>query len=367
MDKLIGKYFNLDKAIKELKNKFKVGKSFLFMINGPRNIGKSYSYWDRVIKNGWLTPNKRIVYLRTTDITIKERSKKDFNQKFYGRYEMTNTHIYELIAKEYINKKGVVIDTKIIKGEIVGYAVGMNTDTKTRSGEFENVVSIFFEEYNDFIYQQDIFNKTIQLLCTIIRFQQCEIILMGNKNTASNQFMVNFGIEKADTNQGKDTWLKIDSWIFYLDIDHTSFMWEENKETIWFNLAKYSPKTKNFMEGSFMDDFNSKVINFNRFIEPTFKAKWKLIIMGSPYIYGSFDKGYCLIEEVYSPNEEVKMFAMDLKSNLVNKAKILDKSDISDLASKLGSQFKNGKLFFSDFYTLQLCETWLTMSLKGIF
>lgn len=181
-------FFHIEDYISQIGKK---PDSFVIMINAPRNIGKSTSILSYAVKNS-LQDKKRFVYIRNTDNQL-DFIVKDFNSTYKNRFHMTKTHIYDMV-KEVVSVKDkmtgeVTRRTTYKQNNNVGYVCALSTYKKIKSGAFPDVNVIFYEEYNEEGLQSNIYKKFINILTTISRFSDVELFMIGNKDSANNEYM----------------------------------------------------------------------------------------------------------------------------------------------------------------------------------
>lgn len=356
-------YFNIETYIKHFNTTFKKkSKSKILVVNAVRNIGKSYSTWKYAEKYS-LTPNKKLVYMRNQEEQIKFVVK-DFNNMFHNKFLATATHIYKL-EKSIIEK-----DDKEIaiykKGEVVGYMISLSTYYKYKSGEFNDVNLLFFDEYNQReAYKQ--FENFISLGKTIERFSQMEMIFLGNRESANNEFMVKFGIDPiAAEDKDGDIMIPIKNINnpkeiigAFFEIGNKTYENLGNKNMLIDKIAAFSNITNNYMVGGYLDDYSLYIINFRKHIQRSFIPKFCFVISKVIYTFGKFQNTkYAVVREDNYFDEGLKKYSFDSYSDQMQESLIIDDDEKTDLLELLFMKVKKNNIYFDSFDTkkeIELC------------
>ena len=356
-------YFNIENYIDHYNTQFKKkSKSKILVVNAVRNIGKSYSTWKYAEKHS-LKPNKKLVYMRNQEEQIKFVVK-DFNNMFHNKFLATSTHIYKL-EKTTIQKDGEPLDI-YKKGEVVGYMISLSTYYKYKSGEFNNVNLLFFDEYNQReAYKQ--FENFISLGKTIERFSEIEMIFLGNRETANNEFMVKFGIDPVDAKyKDGDVMLPIKNIKnekevigAFFEIGNKTYENLGNKNMLIDKIAAFSNITDNYMLGGYLDDYSLFIINFRKHIQSTFLPKFSFVISKVIYTFGKFQNTkYAVVRQDNFFDEKMRCYSLDSFSDQLENTLIIDDDEKLELLELLFSKVKKNNIYFDSFDTkkeVELC------------
>ena len=356
-------YFNIETYINHFNNEFKKkSKSKILVVNAVRNIGKSYSTWKYAEKHS-LRANKKLVYMRNQEEQIKFVVK-DFNNMFHNKFLATSTHIYKL-EKTTIQKDGEPLDI-YKKGEVVGYMISLSTYYKYKSGEFNNVNLLFFDEYNQReAYKQ--FENFISLGKTIERFSDIEMIFLGNRETANNEFMVKFGIDPIDAKyKDGDVMLPIKNIKnekevigAFFEIGNKTYEGLGNKNMLIDKIAAFSNITDNYMLGGYLDDYSLFIINFRKHIQNTFIPKFSFVISKVIYTFGKFQNTkYAIVRQDNFFDEKIRCYSLDSFSDQLENTLIIDDDEKLELLELLFSKVKKNNIYFDSFDTkkeVELC------------
>lgn len=356
-------YFNIETYINHYNTTFKKkSKSKILVVNAVRNIGKSYSTWKYAEKYS-LTPKKKLVYMRNQEEQIKFVVK-DFNNMFHNKFLATSTHIYKL-EKSYIEKG----DEQIAiykKGEVVGYMISLSTYYKYKSGEFNDVNLLFFDEYNQReAYKQ--FENFISLGKTIERFSQLEMIFLGNRESANNEFMVKFGIDPiAPEDKDGDIMIPIkninnarETIGAFFEIGNKTYENLGNKNMLIDKIAAFSNETNNYMVGGYLDDYSLYIINFRKHIEKSFNPKFCFVISKVIYTFGKFqNKKFAVVRQDNYLNNSLKKYSLDSYSDQMQESLIIEDDEKTDLLELLFMKVKKNNIYYDSFDTkkeIELC------------
>lgn len=343
-------FFNLKGYIEECVGEDWENKSFSMIIQAERNMGKSYGTWDFIEKEIWIKSNytQRIAYLRTNATKLKS-IKSFFNSKYAGKYLMTDTHIWKI----ELDDNGKEIREKRIE---LGAVIGVMNEENWRSGEFANYRLIFWDEYNENMMLDGIYEHWVNLFKTIERMSKNFIaILVGNKISANNDILVNLEIEVNEEDDDFDTlqtrpYNSDNPSIFFLNIGKKTFAHlsqEEKLANIW---ATFNTKTNTFLnEGGYLEKKSYNILFYSR-IQESATIKNYVVCSETLFEYGSFEKGF-YFHKVEQAKPNYNIFALDIASSLSfpNSKKYMGMEDYVDFARLLANHAKNQKLFFTSY------------------
>lgn len=356
-------YFDIETYIKHYNSQFKnKSKSKILVVNAVRNIGKSYSTWKYAEKYS-LRADKKLVYMRNQEEQIKFVVK-DFNNMFHNKFIATSTHIYKL-EKSVIEKDGEEIAI-YKKGEVVGYMISLSTYYKYKSGEFNNVNLLYFDEYNQReSYQQ--FENFISLGKTIERFSEIEMLFLGNRESANNEFMVKFGIDPISPEDSDgDVMIPIKNIAnpeeiigAFFEIGNKTYEDLGNKNMLIDKIAAFSNDTHNYMVGGYLDDYSLYIINFRKHIQSTFVPKFCFVIGKIVYTFGKFQGKKCAVvrQDNYF-DAGLKKYSFDRYSDQLENSLIIEDDEKNDLLELLFMKVKKNNIYYDSFDTkkeIELC------------
>lgn len=269
-------YFNKTNIVPEKDN-------FVLLINCERNTGKSTATWNYLFK--WAKNHnykKYFVYLRTTNEQVIN-FKRSFN-KSYKEYQIVGNSIYKVKYDE---------SGKLIKENLLGTILALSTQLNTKSNIFEHYHYLFWDEYNDIKYINNIWFNLLMLIKTIQRYNNpFGFILIGNKDNANSEIMVKLGVERSE-NQQIDYIVnlsnKIDNIkIFFIDVGFNTFLnlKEANiNNSIANSLAYFDEDTNRYLnESGYYIDFDDDVINWQKRVKPHITNLLCIFIYESKYL-----------------------------------------------------------------------------------
>ncbi|MGL4617141.1 MAG: phage DNA encapsidation protein [Mycoplasmoidaceae bacterium] len=350
-------YFDIQQYLDHYDKEFpSKNRQKLIIINAVRNIGKSYSTW-KYAERVSMRPDAKLIYMRNFDEQVKF-AVRDFNDKFYGKFQATSTHIYTSIPFVIKGPDGEdVINYK--RGQLVGYMISLSTYYKYKSGEFNNVNLLFFEEYNQKeAYKQ--FDNFISLGKTIQRFNEVELIFIGNRETANNEFMVAFGIDPvSEEERDNDVMIPVyngndDTEVIggFFEIGNKTYEGLGNKDMLIDKIAGHRQSADSYMKGGYLEDYSLYIINFKKHIEKTFLAKFSFAIENLIYTFGKFgDKKFAIVRQENYYDDKLKLFSLDALSDQIKKSRIILDDEREDILEILFSKVKNETMYFDSFDT----------------
>lgn len=228
---------------------------------GGRNIGKTTGTFIDWIKQA--SNEEQIFYIRNTEKELKQYAK-TFNTQFANQFYMTTTEIYKLEKVDLYKKVRVpgtnnyeeVYDkTEYRRGEVIGFCGALSGGDGWRSANFQNIKYIFSDEFNQ-IGNSLSFEKFMTLWTSIIRTKQnVYTILVGNRDDASSDIIVELGIDILVPEKHKGDWVvpllpnseKYHDKCYFVDIDDNRFQ-NNQEDTVWKELGKSSITLANYYD-----------------------------------------------------------------------------------------------------------------------
>lgn len=349
------------------KNLFKqypyLENSKLLTLCGPRNIGKSYDTYRYVKEDRQgFTDKHKVAILRNTD---KEAivARQDFNNRFDGKMKCYGNMIYTT-KKKTIKKDGgdYVID---VKDKHVGYLAGITTYTNLKSVEAKDIKTIIYEEFNeDTAIGRNIYPAFINIITTLIRFSDCTIYMLGNKDGFMSDFYVNWNIIPQVQND-KDVIFKISDIGYWVELGNEYFKDLGNQNTIFYKLAMMDNRTKNYLQGGYVQNISSNVVNFKELVND-FKPMFYLAYLEQKYVLGKWNNFYAIISPWnYDNNLQIRTYSIDLISRLLGESTILEDDELKEIIDFVLKNIKAQNIVFDSYDTLQKFKD-LTVWLKTL-
>lgn len=373
-----GGFFNLKGYFEYAK--IDLTKDYFLMINCERNTGKSYSSWNYVMddiveKSG--TKN-RFIYMRNTMEQIKH-STRDFNARYKDKYRISGTMIYKLVWGFKVDKNGDDVGERIVVDKLeVGVIAAISTGLTIKSGTFNNYTTMFYDEYNDNLIVERVYERLIQIMKTVKRFTSpFGVILIGNKENANNEFMVKFGVTRAP-NAFEDYIvypIKGNSNTVFIDVGFNTYAHLKEKKDIVNQLAALDERSNRYLnEAGYISDFSDDVVNFRNTVEPYLGKPIALLFrMDRIYISGFFENNAKLYIHEISHRDAINMERLRLPNiiasfedsvSAVTKSGVTNKSDISAYAMMLYRANQIGNLYYTSFDTKQFLMFFIARMLE---
>jgi len=343
----------------EKKKLYNPDKYSLWCFNGPRNIGKSTDLWNIAIRDH-MTADKQIVYMRRKKEQL-DSFKATFDSKWAGKFKMTGKKIYSLKLVETQKKDGT-LQTHYANDEIIGFCIPLSTSVNFKSGEFDKVSLVIFDEYNEDSNLKDVYTKFMTIITTIVRTRNVMLIMVGNRETANDEFMVSWAIEPED-DYSDDHITNFGANFFFVEIGNKKYQWKENKDTMFYKLAQYNPTTRAYAAGKYKFDFTLSVRNFRKIIMPTWKPTFSFSYAGIYYTHGKYiyhkDKKeyFAIVGKVHYYNSNSPYYSFDSKGDISTGSIIMSKWERKEYSENFHHKFKNGTLHFDTFETRQMIES----------
>lgn len=334
----------------------------LFCILAPRNCGKSYSTYEKAVRDS-LKPNAKLLCLRNTDKEL-QKMKSDFKARFKGTFVCDGDFIYN-VEKIFINQDGEKIET-YKKKDLVGYFAAINTYTNYKSIEAKDINMVFYEEFNeDTIIGKQIYPKFINILKTFERFNEVQVFMLGNKDAFDSDYFINWDITPNSTNETVITEIKskLGSVLgVCFDFSYSEFAGLNNDQTLADQLAMLDQRTANYAQGFYLKGHSNRVLNF-KYIAPTFTPKFVLSIDEDNFLIGVFGSGWAIISPwnftQFKSDFDItnlKFYGLDLYSNIRKEVSILDNDTHLVLQEFIFKREKSNQLFYDSYDTKLLIK-----------
>lgn len=326
----------------------------LVCINGERNIGKTFASYAQIIKEGGFTPDKKVAFIRNSEEQLKIM-KADFNTRFYNRFLASGNQLFNLKKNLIISKNGDEIIT-YSKDQCIGYIGALSTFTKLKSIEALNLRYVFFEEYNEDYIGHDCYPKFIDLLTTLTRFNIVKTLMIGNRVSYTNDFLVNWNILPQES-YDEDYFIKFSKKGFFIELGTKQFKQLHNDETLFYELAQFNKKSQNQMAGKYYDEFDRRVINYQRILDANFRPICNFIYMEQLYCLGRifYDNRECygMLSYYNYTNTKLPNYTLDNASQGLRRAKLTDDEDRLEIIKMLFGNHKKMAIYYDSFDLLQ--------------
>ena len=212
------------------------------IINGGRDIGKTTG---TLLNDLQKTDGKnQLFFVRNTEKELKAYAK-SFNANYGTQFWMSETTIYRVAKKEWIEKKTKEHKTTYAKTEIVGFCGALNGVDSWRSANFDNVKVVYVDEYNQIGNSLNA-EKFLTLWTSILRTRQdVYTTIVGNRDDVAADLLIELGIEILVPDDFEGDWVvpllpndkDFADKAFFIDLDDSRFT-NNAKPTIWKALGR---------------------------------------------------------------------------------------------------------------------------------
>lgn len=279
-------YFDIQKIFNKYEIDY-ISDSAIICINGIRNIGKTTSVLNWVMEK--INKDCKIGFFRNNEEQLKT-FRQDFNNRFAGKFMISGNCVYNVKTINIKDENGE--DTIAYrKNELVGYCGSLNAYTKIKSIEAANIRYIIFDEYNeDGLLIRDIYTKWINMLKTLSRFNKVCCIMLGNRDTPNNEFMVKWGVIPQEDNDFREDWVyKFSARGWFIELGSAQFDDLGNADTLADELSKFDKDTERYLNGGYAAKSCMQVVPYMKVIHKTFEPLWKLAVNNEMYVFGTFE------------------------------------------------------------------------------
>lgn len=344
-------------------------KSTLLAIIGERNVGKTTSPLTEMI-NKASTTNK-ILILRTNEKQLRMQIQ-DFNNRFKNQFMIIGGMVYKLTPYLKYNKLIDQEETLYKRGDCVGYAADINNYQNYKSVEAKDVKMIFYDECIQLQTIPFFYEKLMNMLMTFARFNKPSILLVGNRDTPNNEFMVNWEIEPQEVAPQEDVIYNFAENCYYADLGTEQFKELYKNDThIVKTLSSFNANTNLYMnEGGYLEKIALNVLPYNKKIKDTFEPSF-LVTFGKRYAaLGYFEDKKTVVcvhpHSIQKAQEKGLMtIPLDAEGILNQDAALVENEVTENILSNLLLEYKNGNLFCDSFELLTFLED--KMKLNNIF
>lgn len=344
-------FFNLEDCLK--KYNIDTSNSALLCINGGRNTGKTTGTFNWLFggDNPRVNSNNKLLIIRNTGEQIKV-AKQDFNSRMFGRYQVWGGLIYKLVKQEKANG-----DTTYGKGEHIGYIGSLSQFTNMKSVEAKDIRYVLFDEYAEHNLMS-VYDKFITMLKTFERFNRIFVIMIGNRETLNNEWMLKWGVLPELFNFKEDRYVQFSPRGHFLELGSDQFADLENEKTLSNELAGFDSKSNAYLnEDMYKHDVTLKVKSFSSFTLKEVKfgvcfeeIPFALIELKEPNMY-------LLAEEPLAIqmllNKKLSILSFDKVSYTLETTEYMKDSAKLKLVRLLVELYKNNQLYFDSFNGLE--------------
>lgn len=341
--------------------------SFIMAITTERNTGKSTNVMSFCLEE-YEKHGHKFIFLRTTGEQLK-LSIKSFNEHYSGRYYMSGYSIFKLIPLNNNKKNGYEYE-KIT----IGTTGFMSVETKFKSsGSYDDYRYIFWDEFNDLTLIPNLYDNLVNMIKTFQRFKvNFKILMLGNKDTANNPFLVNWGIETQETNEDDIIYEVKPKKVYYIDAGTNTFKHLNQNDGLANILAEYSEKMDRYMNRSgYRETGERNIINYQLRIQPTAEPLYNIIVKKNIFELGFFINKFNIKSVYLKLNESIINNDLETiilgNANAINQSgNIGDKQDEKEIAELIFHYAKQELLYYATYETKIIIDQWLNIILQSL-
>lgn len=355
-------YFNLEGYIEQCELDW-TQDVFAIIMNGPRNIGKSYGIWKWIEDNIWIPSNytKTIAYMRT-NLTKLKKVRDTFNAAYQDKYYMSENAIYKIELDEDGNK------TNKKNWRLIGNVMGVANAENYRSAWFQNCAGIFWDEYNEET-ARGLWANWINLWKTVKRMNAPFFTLLaGNKNDPDNDILVHLEVDLQANDDGEDLFLKLAPRnTFFIDISMGTFnQLSENYDSIINDWAKCEEATNRFLnEGGYLTQRAHDIMLYKHIIsDENFKVERNITYNEFVFEMGSFGDNNTYFKQIDIENPNYPTLAFDNMGYIAHRRaeRLLDDDFYVEFVRMLKYKSKNHKLFFTTYDAKEILLKYIVLN-----
>ena len=355
-------YFNLKEHIFKRYN-IKEDGCCILCINAERNIGKTTAVFNYLFneENPKVDINNKILIIRNNGEQIKT-AKQDFNARMMGKYQIWGNLVFKTITNT--SKNG---DITYSRGEHIGYVGSLTQFTNMKSVEAKNVRYVFFDEYAE-VSSLNVYDAFISMLKTFERFNKIMVIMLGNRESLNNEWMLKWNVLPSEHNFTEDRFVQFSPRGYFFELGSNQFQSLGNHKTLSNELAKFDDKADNYLNHQgYKRDVTLDVKSFNslKIKEYKYGIAFKML----PLAFVELEDGsFALIENHSSINyledNNFAILAIDELSYTLKQTTRVTYDTREKLIKQLIELWKNNLLYFDSFnglYTIRECSRYYRM------
>lgn len=369
----------LKKCAESIAQKYKVDwfkEAVTFFWMCERNRGKTTNPLKTMLE--FCNEKMRFVWSRLN----KEQTKNfitDFNNRteFYGKYIIKRSSFFK--AKIIVNtdKEGNEYESVVTVGQPIGHVVDLNNQVNLKSVSGENIRFFIIDEVVQDPPMKNLYGKFINLAKTFERFNTVSFLLIGNRDTPNNEFLVNWGIDPTKEAPIFNRIEQPTPRTFFIDMGTQQFkQLEANYGFSMVNeLASVNEQTNNYLnKGGFLRHFSMNVLNYNKHIKNTFDPKFLLTFGEEQFCFGTFfnnktnKESACICINSHAVNlavvESLTTICIDPMGIFNYESINIDREDLDSLFELIIYEIKNNNLYADNFDILEYLKKTIIMNIN---
>lgn len=344
-------FFNLQECID--KYNIDINESCILCLNGGRNTGKTTGTFTWLFegKEPRVNSANKILILRNSGEQIKV-AKQDFNSRMFGKYQVWGGLIYKTTPT--IKSNG---DTMYSRGEHIGYIGSLSQFTNMKSVEAKDIRYVLFDEYAEHNLMS-VYDKFITMLKTFERFNRIFVIMIGNRETLNNEWMLKWGVLPELHNFKEDRFVRFSKRGYFLELGSEQFADLENEKTLSNELAMFDSKSNAYLNADmYKQDVTLKVKSFKSFNLK--EVKFGVCFEEIPFALIELEEEnqYLLAEDSTAIemllSKKLSILSFDKVSYTLETTEYMKDTAKLKLVRLLVELYKNNQLYFDSFNGLE--------------
>lgn len=350
-------FFNFKECMKKYNIPF-FEKSCCVAIVGERNNGKTTNTLEPLMD--MVSETSKILICRNTREQLKTATQ-DFNVRFSGRFQIYGSMVWKLKTVLAKDKSGEEYEV-YKRTECVGYVADLNNYHNYKSVQAKDVKYIIFDEFIQLDNITDFYPKLVNLFMTFCRFNNTSIVLIGNRDCANNELMVNWDITPKPEAPEEDEVINVVDNIWFINLGTKQFrdLYDKDGEKhIIKSLASLNTITDTYInKGGFLQDISLNVLNFKRHMKDTFEPYYLINYLEKKAAVGRFgdDKiAICISKDAVDAalEEGLKIIPVDTTGFLIDDSELVEEEYSDKILRLLLYQYKKNNLYFDSFEVLE--------------
>lgn len=370
-------FFCLRQTAKTIKDKYGIDwfkEPCTIMITCERNRGKTRNPLLAMCED--CSEKERFVWGRLN----KEQTKNfinDFNSRseLYGKYIIKKSNVYKARIVLQKDKEGYEFESVVTEGQPIGHIVDINNQINLKSVSGENIRYFILDEVIQDPPMKGLYQKFINLAKTFERFNKVSFLLIGNRDTPNNDFLVNWGIDPTREAPLFNRIERPTPRTFFIDMGTEQFapLKEKYGTTMVEELAATNEQTDNYLnKGGFLKHFSMNILNYNKHIKSTFDPKFRLTFGEDEFVFGTFMKNdkqaacICLNSDALNKAEEENLstIAIDPYGIFNYKSINIEKDEMQDLFEMVVYEIKRNNLYADNFDILEYLKKTIILNIN---
>lgn len=255
---------------------------------------------------------------------------------------------------------------------VIGYLASLNTYANAKGGTYNDVEYMIFDEFNEDVYIENAYAKFVMLLDSFKRHRtNFKCILLGNMINKNNWFLNAMGIRANWKNEADEIHYVKEYGVKVVIIGSRTFERLSIARKEINALASADPAAHAFYnEREFLNDESDNVVNFMRWVKPTFTPIYTFRYSEFKYIFGKYveedGRLYFFVDRIssfYTPfTKNLPDFGFDLVGNVGSKkTQVLSDEELKQFQEQFFVICKQERLKFGSFDAFEDLQRFISL------